>query len=87
MGVPVADHEPAEAQPSLQYIGQQIVVAVQLDAIPAVIGRHDDECAGIDRRGVPCAVHRTQAGFRNRGIALVAPTQRAAVAEKVLDRR
>ena len=63
VGVPVAHHEPAEGHPPLQDIRQQIVIAVQLDAIPAVIGRHDDQCAGVDRRGVPCAVHRTEFRF------------------------
>ena len=64
VGVPVADHEPAEAHPSLQNICQQIMVGVQLHAIPTVIGSHDDQDAGFDRRRVPRAMHRAELRFQ-----------------------
>ena len=87
MSIPVSHHETLKPEPSLQYVGEQIVVGMHLHAVPAVIRSHDDQSAGFDRGRVPRAMHRTELCLGNDGIALIPSAPGSAVAEKMLDRR
>ena len=50
VAVPVADQEAGEAHPALEHVGEQARVAVVLEAVPARVGGHHGEDAGVDRR-------------------------------------
>ncbi len=87
MSIPIAHHEAREAHAALQDVREQIVIAVQLGSVPAVVRGHHDQRTRADRTGVSRRVHGAELRLGYRRIALVASRQGAAVAQKVLDRR
>src|ERR1700680_2689521 len=87
LSVPIADHEAREAHAALQDVRDQIMIAVQLGSVPAVVRGHYDQRARVDRSGVSRRVHGAELRLGYRRIALVTTRQGAAVAQKVLDRR
>ena len=85
--VPVTDDEAAEVHPALEHVGQQVMVAVHLHAVPRRERRHHALHAGMDRERVRRAMHGAQLLFADARVTLVLAFERAAVAEEVLGRR
>ena len=84
--VPVTDHESGEAHLPLEHIGEQVLVAVQLDPVEVIERRHHHLRAGGDGRHVGCAVNIAQFRFAAAGAALIHAAGGAAFADKVLRR-
>ena len=84
VAVPVADHEPVEAQLAAQDIGKQHLVAMHLDAVDRIEAGHDRFDARIDRRGVGRGVDRLQRFNVPGDLALVDPLVGPAIAKEML---
>src|SRR3546814_5861026 len=76
MAVPVADDEALEAHFLLERVGQQPLVAVMLDPLPAREARHHGQRAGVDRRGITHGVLRDQLLLVDLGVALILALER-----------
>src|SRR3546814_1199524 len=70
MAVPVADDEALEPHFFLERVGEQPLVAVMLDPLPAREARHHGQRAGVDRRGITHGVLRDQLLLVDPGVAL-----------------
>ena len=84
MPVPVADDEARKAHLVIERVGEQPLIAVMLDTLPAREARHHGQRAGVDRGGVAHRVFRDQFLFVDLGIALVLALERPAVGEEML---
>src|SRR3546814_4168828 len=71
MAVPVADDEALEPHFFLERVGEQPLVAVMLDPLPAREARHHGQRDGVDRRGITPGVLRDQLLIVDPGVALI----------------
>ena len=83
-GRPVGDDESLEPQLLLEHLGEQMVIAVHLLAVPAAVRGHDRADAGLDGSDVTGQVNLPKRGLVALGVALVNAAGRSAVAQVVL---
>ena len=84
MTIPVADDEALESHAALEHVREQLAIAVHFLALPAGVGRHHRQHAGIDRADIALGMEPYQLAFGNLRVALVHAVGRAAVAEEML---
>ena len=85
--VPVTDHEAGEVPSAFEHVGQQPMVVVHLDALPAVVRRHHGQRPGLDPGRIAGGVHLAQRALVRQVVELIATGDRSAVTEKMLDGR
>ena len=86
--VPVGHDDPAEAQLPFEHVGDQMLVAVHLLPVQAVVGDHDRSDAGLDRGDVPGHVQLSQRRFAvDDRVASIDAVTCPAVADEVLGGR
>lgn len=76
-----------EIEPVLEVAGDEVVVGVHLDAVPARVGDHDGGDALLERVEVRRHVDGHQPSAVDDGVVLVDTILRAAVAHEVLGAR
>src|SRR3546814_19644421 len=84
MAVPVADDEALEAHFLLERVGQQPLVAVMLDPLPARDARHHGQRAGVDRRGKTHGVLRDQLLLVDIAVARILALELHAIGKETL---
>ena len=82
--VPVADHDAVETQTSFQYLVEQILMAVQLLALPAVERNHHRLRTGTERAAVTGTMHGGELGLTDPGIALIDAIGGCAITDEML---
>src|SRR5439155_3499390 len=82
--VPVPHDKAVESQALLENPGEESFVPMHLDALPARVGGHDRLHSGWYRRQVARTVNVAQLALAGAIVALVAPLDRAAVAQEML---
>src|SRR3546814_8881876 len=84
---PVADYETLETHLAVQRVGQQPLVALNLDPVPARKARHHGQRAGVDRGGIALRMLGDQLFLADLRIALILALERTAVGKEMLGGR
>ncbi len=86
VAVPVAHHHAIKTQAALEHFRQQVAMAMDLEALPAVKGGHDRERPLLDGGKVPRAMDVTEHLFPVDVVALIDPRGGAPIANEMLGR-